>query len=312
LLFLAATALILATTVAAAPESVAEVNGIPITRQTFQIYYRPEVERLSAQGNPINEAHLRPLRARLIDYLVDSELLLQAAERQGIKIADEVLNRAVETARANYPSEAQFSADLQKQRLSLEDYRERLRRELTIKKLIVDHIAKDVVVSEEDVRAYYDQHPERFRVPEKLHIRHITLRFPLDAGETEKSEVRERTAAIQHQVDAGGDFAELARKYSEDPSRQKGGDEGFVDADWVARTFGQAVLQLSTGLMSAPIETPQGYHLVIVEARQPARVIPLEQVQAGIRQALFRQKTSQPIKAYVENLRKNARIVIHE
>jgi parvulin-like peptidyl-prolyl isomerase len=310
-MLLAVVVALAANRVPAATDIVAEVNGQPISRQVFQIYYRMAQNEHVQKGNPINEAYMRDMRTRLIEYLVETELLLQDANRQGIAISDEVVDQAVQDVREGTGSE-RFNAELQKKGLGLEDYRLLRRRELTIEKLITTRIAPDVVVDEAEIQAFYRRHAERFRVPERLQIRHITLRFPPDAADDQKAQVRERIVAIQRQIEDGGDFAELAHKHSEDPSRQQGGDAGFKTAEEVRRTFGQAVIDLPDGRMSPPIETPFGYHLVIVAARQPAREIPLAKVKEGIRQNLYRQQTRKPIQAYVKQLREKARIVIHE
>ena len=293
-------------------EIVAEVNGVPITRQSFQADYRKAVNDYARKGNPINEAYLRDLRTRLIDYLVETELLLQEARRQGVEVTDQELRRTMAAERSASVSDAEFNAELQAAGLSRAQYRERRRRALIIEKLIRDHIASDVVISDQAVEAYYTQNAARFRIPERLHIRHITLRFPPDADEAQKSAVRDRILDIQRQNAAGRDFGELAYRYSEDTSRQNRGDAGFVDAGLAARTFGERVLAIPTGQVGPPLETPQGYHLVAVEARQPPRDIPLEEMRDVIRQILFRQQTSAPVKAYVKTLRAKATIVIHE
>jgi parvulin-like peptidyl-prolyl isomerase len=196
--------------------------------------------------------------------------------------------------------------------LSLAEYRQRRQRDLAIEKLIATRIARDVVISDQDIKAYYREHAARYRIPERLHIRHITLRFPLDADEARKSAVGDRLRDIQRQITAGGDFAEMASRYSEDPSRQKGGDAGFMDADVASRAFGERVLEIPTGQVSAPLETPGGYHLVTIEARRPSREIPLSAVREGIRQTLFRQKTGAPVRTHVKALREKAKIIVHQ
>jgi parvulin-like peptidyl-prolyl isomerase len=162
------------------------------------------------------------------------------------------------------------------------------------------------------VEKYYAQNPQRFRIPERLHVRHITLRFPPDADESQKAAVRDRLLDIERRYSAGGDFAELAYRYSDDPSRQNSGDAGFVDARLAAQTFGERVLAIPTGEVGPPLETPIGWHLVAIEGRQPARDIPLDQVREVIRKTLFRQQTSAPVKDYVQSLREKAAIVVYE
>ncbi|MBL0716198.1 MAG: peptidylprolyl isomerase [Desulfosarcina sp.] len=290
------------------PDSIAEVNGVPILRRSFQIDYRQAVDKFAQKGNPVNEAHLRDLRARLIDYLVETELLYQDARRVGIQVSD----RDLAADRARFANEDQFRGHLQTMDMSVAEYRERCLRDLTIKRLIETRIARDITVSDQEIQDYYQQQAQRYQIPERLHVRHITLRFPPAADATRKSAVRDRILDIRRQINAGQDFAELALRFSEDPNREKGGDAGFLDAGQPSRTFGQKVLEISTGQVSEPLETPQAYHLVTIEARQPSRTIPLVSVREGIRRQLYRQKTIDPIREHVKVLRHKARIVIHE
>ena len=291
---------------------VAEVNGAPITRQRFQVDYRQAVNDYARKGNPINEAYLRNLRARLIDYLVETELLLQDARRKGVAVSDQELDQILAAERSTARGEAEISAGLEAVGLDWDQYRERRRQALVIEKLIREHIARHVVIRDQDVEKYYAQNPQRFRIPERLHIRHITLRFPPDADESQKAAVRDRLLDIERRYSAGGDFAELAYRYSDDPSRQNSGDAGFVDARLAAQTFGERVLEIPTGEVGPPLETPIGWHLVAIEGRQPARDIPLDQVREVIRKTLFRQQTSAPVKDYVQSLREKATIVVYE
>ena len=291
---------------------VAEVNGAPITRQRFQVDYRQAVNDYARKGNPINEAYLRDLRARLIDYLVETELLLQDARRKGVAVTDQELDRILAAERSTARGEAEISAGLEAVGLDWDQYRERRRQALVIEKLIREHIASHVVIRDQDVEKYFAQNPQRFRIPERLHVRHITLRFPPDADESQKAAVRDRIFDIERRYSTGGDFAELAYRYSDDPSRQNSGDAGFVDARLAAQTFGERVLEIPTGEVGPPLETPIGWHLVAIEGRQLARDIPLDQVREVIRKTLFRQQTSAPVKDYVQSLREKATIVVHE
>ncbi len=301
----------MAGTTAPVDDKVAEVNGVPILRRNFQIDYRQAVQAHAQKGQPINEAYLRDLRSNLIDYLVETELLMQDAARLGIAITPQELDQSVAAARAASGNDLQFRADLRKADMSLDEFRSRRRQELTIKKLIATHIAPDARVSDQEIQDYYRQNGERFRIPEHLFIRHLTLHLPPEADKTQKSAVRQRVLSLKRQIAAGDDFAELARQFSEDPSREKGGALGFIDAQQAALKFGPEVLTLPTGQVSDPLETPLGIHLVTIEARQPSREIPLASVREGIRRQLYRQKSREPVRAYVKALRQKAEIVIY-
>jgi parvulin-like peptidyl-prolyl isomerase len=142
-----------------------------------------------------------------------------------------------------------------------------------------------LAVSEADVKAFYEGHQDRFKQPDLVSVRHILISVKQDpkaeAGHTDE-EAKALVVTIQAELKAGAKFEDLAKKYTDDPgSKENGGLYADVDtANWVPE-FGAAARTQPIGEVGAPVKTVYGYHLVKVEGRKPARVVPFEEAKAA-------------------------------
>ena len=134
----------------------------------------------------------------------------------------------------------------------------------------------DDPVPEDKLRAYYEDNPDEYQA-EQVRARQILLKVPPDADDERKAAVRENLEAIRTRIVEGADFAELARKHSEDTgSREKGGDLGFFGRGQMVEPFEKAAFALETGTLSDIVETRYGFHLIkLVDRRdrQPFDIV---------------------------------------
>ena len=138
-------------------------------------------------------------------------------------------------------------------------------------------LQKKLVVDEAAVKAYYDKHPDRFKQPDLVSVRHILVTVKQGEGKQGLSDAdaKARIAKIQAELKKGAKFEALAKKYSDDPGSKENGGL-YVDADpsgWVPE-FGAAARTQAVGKVGAPVKTTFGYHLIKVESRKPAREVP--------------------------------------
>jgi peptidyl-prolyl cis-trans isomerase D len=140
----------------------------------------------------------------------------------------------------------------------------------------------------ERVRTSYESRRSEFDRPEQARARHVLVRF--EAGDdAAKQEARKRIDALRERIVAGADFAEVAMQASEDDAtRAKGGDLGWISRGAVVKPLEDAAFGQAPGALGEVIETAQGFHLVRVEERQPARVVPFEEAQLQVAQDLAR------------------------
>jgi peptidyl-prolyl cis-trans isomerase D len=150
--------------------------------------------------------------------------------------------------------------------------------------LIADEakIGATVQVSDDDLRKAYSANLDRYRTPERVKARHILIKT-LDRPKEEQDKLAAKAGDILKQLRAGGNFADLAKKYSEDPgSAAKGGDLDWVTRGQMVKEFEDATFALKTNEISSVIKTPYGYHIIQATDREPAKVKPFEEVKATL------------------------------
>ncbi|HEY1207168.1 MAG: peptidylprolyl isomerase [Bryobacteraceae bacterium] len=152
--------------------------------------------------------------------------------------------------------------------------------------LVVDAalVSQRIALSDDQLRRFYDQNRDQYRIPERVHIRHILLKTT-GKQPAEVAALEAKAQDLLKQIKAGANFADLARKYSEDPgSGAKGGDLGWIVRDQTVKAFENAAFSLKPNELSGVIKTEYGFHIIQVLEKQEARVKPFEEVKDQIAQ----------------------------
>lgn len=152
-----------------------------------------------------------------------------------------------------------------------------------------------VAVTEAEVQRYYSSHQEQYRFPDRVKVRHILIKTPSAAdGKVDQKavdEARAKAEDVLKQVKAGGNFAELAKKYSQDPgSASNGGEMGWVVKGQTVEEFENTAFAQSPGQISGLVKTTFGFHIIQTEEKESARLRPLSEVQATIEKLIKAQK----------------------
>jgi peptidyl-prolyl cis-trans isomerase D len=168
-------------------------------------------------------------------------------------------------------------------------------------------------VTQQDLQSYYDQHREEYRVPEQVNVRHILIKSPL-AGSDGKVDPKALDAArakaedVLKQVKAGGNFADLAKKYSEDTgSAKQGGSLGWIGKGRTVPEFEKAAFSLPKGATSDLVQSSYGFHIIHVDDKQDAHVKSLDEVKGQIEPLIKQQKAAQTAQHEAEQLLSDAR-----
>ena len=184
-----------------------------------------------------------------------------------------------------------------------------------IKYVVVDSakIATATNVTDQDLQAYYDQHRDEYRVPEQVKVSHILIKTPLPAPgakEDEKAiaDARAKAEGVLKELKAGGDFAKLAEKYSDDPgSAKSGGDLGWIGRGRTVPEFEKAAFSLGKGQTSDLVKSSYGFHIIHVEDKQAAHLKTLAEVKSEIEDRVKQQKTARATEAAANALLSQAR-----
>jgi peptidyl-prolyl cis-trans isomerase D len=184
-----------------------------------------------------------------------------------------------------------------------------------IRYVVVDtaKITAGITVSDQDLQAYYDQHRDEFRVPEQVKVSHILIKTPLPspgAKEDEKAvaDARAKAEDVLKQVKAGGNFSELAGKYSDDPgSAKNGGELGWIGRGRTVPEFEKAAFSLGKGQTSDLVKSSYGFHIIHVEDKQDAHLKTLTDVKSEIEEKVKQEKAARATEAAANALLSRAR-----
>jgi len=184
-----------------------------------------------------------------------------------------------------------------------------------IKYVVVDNakIAAATTVTDQDLQSYYDQHREEYRVPEQVKVSHILIKTPLPAPgakEDEKAvaDARAKAEGVLKEVKAGGDFAKLAEKYSDDPgSAKSGGDLGWIGRGRTVPEFEKAAFSLGKGQTSDLVKSSYGFHIIRVEDKQEAHLKTLAEVKSEIEEKVKQEKAARATETAANSLLSQAR-----
>ena len=151
--------------------------------------------------------------------------------------------------------------------------------------------AGTVSVTEQEMKSYYEKNQASFTSKEVVHARHILFKVEPNASFENIEEIRLKAEGVMKEIKEGADFAELAKKYSEGPTAQGGGDLGFFGRGKMVREFEQEAFAMQPGDLSGPILTRFGYHLIKMEEKFPAKLADFEQVKPGIKGKLVESRS---------------------
>ncbi len=285
---------------------IAVVNGEPILMYEFSRLdqaARKQIEQLPADKR---EGKIKEARTMIIDQLVDERLMLQEAKKKNLRVTKLDLDDGVREVRQRFPTETEFQKELEKEGMTEMQFRQRIKDQLLVKKLLDQEIRAKLIPPEDaEVEKFYKENEKDMVSPEQWRLRPILVR----AGPEDPR--------AQKMLKKGDDFGDVARKFSEDPeSRDRGGDLGYFSREMMRQVldpaFEKAASVLEVGRMSEIVETPFGYHLVRCEEKKASRRLPLEEVREELRQRLHSQRLNDKFRQFTKGLREKATLTINE
>ncbi len=169
-----------------------------------------------------------------------------------------------------------------------------------IRYVVVDtnKLATDTQVSQQDLQRYYSQHQDQFRVPEEVKVSHILIKTPLPGADGKVdpkgvADAKAKAEDILKKLQGGANFADLAKKNSDDPgSAPQGGELGWIGRGRTVPEFEKAAFGLKPGQMSGLVQSSYGFHIIKVEDRHDAHLKSLDEVKAEIEPQIKREKAA--------------------
>ncbi len=278
----------------------ANVNGVKITVD--------EIDR-AVKGLP----RYREMQNFVLENIIVSKLLYQECKKKSITVKQDLVEKEFQEYLKLFPAGADVDKELKKIfNATKAEVKAEIEEKLTIKKYVDDRTAKlNISVSDDEAKAYYDAQPKVFNVPERTRTSHIFLTCGPGATAEKTEKVKSKILKIKKRITDGEYFADLAKKYSEDASKDKGGDIGFInDKSPLDKTFIEAAFALKVGEVSDPVKSVYGYHLITVTEKKAAMKFSFAETKDRIKQEMIKQKNDAALKEYVNGLIEQAKIEV--
>ena len=261
-------------------------------------------------GGITQPTHFKQLQRIILDQLIAQELLWQEARREGVIATAQEVDAALAQVRQRYTTEQAYLEEIERNGFSQEAYRDDVKRHISVRRWAQTTLAKEITVPDSDVHDFYVTNQARFAQPEQINARHVLITLPAGADEAATAAARKRIEEVLAQAKAGTDFAELAKKYSQGPSADRGGDLGFAPRGAFVKPFEDAAFALKPGEISNIVRTEFGFHVIKLEARREGHVVPEQQAAPAIRRHLLSNKFKEAIEEHVRRLRAQGSVEI--
>jgi len=286
------------------------VNGHIITRRVFQQAVEQGTAALYREfsGQEL-DLKLRTARDKTLQGLEDSFVLGDKAADLGVTISDEALRNYVEDVKKqnNFSSDADFERALKGSLgIGLQAYLARSRQEMLKNEVLRREVFSRIVVDEQELLTYYQEHRREFKLTSRFRIRELVL--PKGNTPEEQKETEDKLVRIQDGIKKGASFEQMVADYSTSPSRSTGGDLGWLDKGMLRPDLEVAALFLKPGEVSPPVATEKDVYLVQLIGSELDLVKPFTEVRATILEKLQEPKAQNAIDNYIQGLRIRANI----
>lgn len=248
----------------------------------------------------------------VLSSMVDEKVIAHYAKESNVTVkegeVDQAIDRVLEGNSITYD---QFEQALKAQGMSMDDYREKMREQMLSRKISSLEVT-GVNVTEEEARAYYERNRKMFMDPpkEKIRASHIVLLASQEGDPKNYRKAKQKIRELLERIKNGADFAEVAKKESQDGAAKNGGDLGWFTRGSMVPAFEEAAFALDTGEVGGPAVTRYGFHLIKVTDRIEPRPLPFDEVKEKV-MALMREEAFQKKKdAWLDRLRSQAYIEI--
>ncbi|BDD88044.1 chaperone SurA [Desulfofustis limnaeus] len=299
---------------------IAEVNDDIITTSELDREGQPIFQRVMRES-PVEEQAtiLDQVRRQVLDSLIDRKLIMQEAVKQGIEVSEAEIDATVkEMLAANNLTKEAFVQQLEKNGLDEATYRRNLRVQLLQNKLLMRDVNSKILITDAMVRDFYQNNYTQAVDPDSYYLLQIGISWDQSADandpaalEKAKQEARRQAERVRDLAINGQDFRDLARRFSDLPSAEEGGDLGSFAHNEMADYMKKAVTGLQPGQISDIVETPFGYQFFQLLAGGEAATVsqaPFDAVQEEIRERLFREAMQKQHRAWMQRLRDTAYI----
>jgi len=274
---------------------IAKVNGVDIPRDEFDKKYDKMTRAFTKRNKEIPPGLAARYRESILKQLVDKELLDQTIKKENVEVDAKTLEVEFADYKKMFRTDENFDRYLKSSDITEEQIRANIRHNLAVQKLL--ETRGDLAVTEDEVKAYYDENQKRYEVKEQVRASHILFKVGKKDGEAAAAAAKKKADEVYKLASKpDADFPALAKEHSQGPTAAKGGDLSFFTRGRMVPEFEQKAFSMKVGEVAAPIKTQFGWHIIRVTDRKEGRQRPFDEVKESI-EKLLKNKKSRRAKA---------------
>jgi len=258
-----------------------------------------------------SEGQYLETRRKILEMLIEEKIAIEKIRELDIKVQPKEVDATIEKVKTdNNLTQEDLVAALKEQGQTYDEYRKMLKTELERIRMINYEVKSKIIIREEELKEYYDEHQDEFSTQGKVHLAMIFLKQEDPADPEESRELKEKARKIIQKIKAGEDFDKLAKEFSNGPGANEGGDLGVFKISELNEEMAATVKDLSSGEVGNPIIGPNGIQIIKVVEKDKGGEKSFDQVKNSISSTLYRKKLDQAYSAWIKDLREKAYVKI--
>jgi len=292
-------------------EIIARVNNAIITRSEF-LHSRDQLKQELAEQDPANADKLYAEKQRdVLRDLIDQQLLLAKGQDLGITADTDVIKRLDQMRKQlNLDSMEDLQKAAEAQGVSFEDFKQNIRTQIITQQVIGKEVGSRLNFAKDEEQKFYDEHKSEMERPERVRLGEILVATDQNANDQQLAAAQAKAEDLLAQIRKGASFEDVAKKSSNGPSAEQGGDLGYFKRGVLSKELEDKTFAMKPGEVSDVIRTRQGFVILKVSEHQDAGIPPFSEVESRIQEAIYMQKLQPALRDYLKKLREEAYIDI--
>ncbi|MFH1059465.1 MAG: SurA N-terminal domain-containing protein [Pseudomonadota bacterium] len=289
------------------------ITSLDVEKVERQLQEQVAAAAAARPGEPLPSA--TQVRRMALDRLIEDKIFAQEVKRNRLAVSQTEIDSYIDRIKAsNQLSQEEFVAQLSRRGITLEEYQEDLKREILKHKLVDRNIKSRVVVSDKEVEDFYRQQEGKSGQAGQVRLRAVFLRVDDKAGPAQEEQVRKLASELEAKVAGGANFAEVARRYSQGPGAEQGGDLGLVSPGDLLPQMREALAKLKPGQVSQVFKVPGSYVFMKLEDQAAASAVSglTPQLREQIREKLEMEAMEKRFREWLRDLRAKAYVKVME
>ena len=292
------------------PAIVARVNGEDIRSDDIARELKKTLTNYKDRSMPLSAEQEKIAAKKLIDNEIGRALIMQKGKEIGAQVTVKMLDRKLKEVKSSFKSDTVFEHELKEKKMTIEQYKKKLKTDLLMQQVIDREIEPSIKVSENDIKAFYEKNKEKFAMGKKARASVILIKAERDDEKSEKL-ARKKIESALEQIKNGSDFSTIATEYSQDSLASKGGDLGYFTKNQMFGAFSSRAFDMTVGEVSEIFKTVHGFHILKLTDLKKGDIASLDKAKERIEKKLRKNKIGSATRSYVEALKQKADIKMY-